>query len=428
MDTKVLLGQYFTTNVGLQNDIRDLILLNPFDPSQIKCLEPSCGAGHLVALLESMHYEHIVAIEKDSTIEPICSTPIRYHSFHDANQTLHEFDLIVGNPPYVKYSMVDAGDLPNNSLISSGNLYLYFIEKAVHLLVDGGVFVFVLPKECLISSRGSELRKFMFSNGTITHYYDYQEARVFEDATPQIIIIRYQKNNFSHKTVYVDKTCKQNDKQEEYIESLENGKYVFKISASIPTTVVNDHYSVCVGLVSGCNKVFRLANEIVSGWSLDELDACVIQVLCSDGNRHPHLYVDSFSIEYIKNHFNNVWQYLQLCEPVLRARKIVKITEKNWYKWGAIRNLKRMEQPKSCQYIYVRNKSRLTSPFWIGNSGYYDGSILALCPKNHTVNLESHLENLNNQDDEYRRRSLLTNTKYSFTQGSLVDVPLSKSM
>ena len=78
----------------------------------------------------------------------------------------------------------------------------------------------------------------------------------------------------------------------------------------------------------------------------------------------------------------------------------------------------------SKSYIYVKNLSRGNDPFWIGNPGYFDGAIIALFPTNPNVPIQKHLDFLNNQPEEYRMRSILTNTKYSFTQSSLLEIPV----
>ena len=240
--------------------------------------------------------------------------------------------MIVGNPPYVKYNLAKT-DLPEKSVVKCGNLYMYFIEKCFNMLVNQGILNFILPKESLVSTQGAPLRKIMFEQGTITHYIDYQEKRMFEDASPQVITIRYQKGNLSHKTKYIDKTSNQ---REEMIETLERGKYVFKDKKCKKVFKISDFYSVCVGLVSGCNKVFRVPEQILNRWTDIEKDNCIIPVLCSDKKIRPHLFVDSFFLDHIQFNFVNVYAYLREHEITLRKRKIVKITDSNWYKWGAI--------------------------------------------------------------------------------------------
>ena len=425
MENKVIYGQYFTTNLELQEDIRDLINVHNHDRNESKCLEPSCGAGHLVNLLESLDFIQITAIEKDDNINPICSTAITYQSFFKP-LPIQSYDLIVGNPPYVKYGLLGSNnhDLPKESDIHCGNLYMYFIERAITLLNKNGVLIFVLPKECLTATRGGHMRDRMYNEGTITHYYDYQEKKVFDDASPQVIILRYQKDNLSHKTIYINKVTGINYELQEHIE---DKKYVFyKDEPDLQLSrKVHEDYSVCVGIVSGCNKVFRLTNEDLNNLTAKERTECVIDVLCSNMNTEKHLYVDNKDVLTIEKEYPNVYTYMKTHENLLRKRKIIKITDKNWYKWGAIRNLKFMKNPTGKKYIYVKNKSRKSKPFWIGDAGYFDGSILALCPKNDTIPLEAHVDTLNSQDEEYVLRSILTNTKYSFTQSSVCGLPIS---
>ena len=414
---KVKYGQYFTKHEDLHADITDLINVQPINVNA-KCLEPSCGEGHLTALLETIGFKNITSIEIDKTLEVVCETKISYQSFFD-KLPLTFFDLIIGNPPYVKQSLLETEDIPKQSLLSSANLYMYFIEKAFNVLAANGAIIFILPKDFLTSTRGADLRKMLHDNGTITHVLDYQEKRLFTDASPQVILIRYEKNNMTHRTKYLDKIS---DSEEELCETIQGGKYIFvpEDNGNIKS-LVSQFYDVCVGLVSGCNEVFRLTDEDICDWSEAERASCIIDVLCSDGTVKMHLDVNGETLDAIEEKYPRVFEYLRDNEVRLRQRRIVKMTDKNWFKWGAVRNLERMTKPLTENYIYVRMKSRKSDPFWIGKAGYFDGSVIALCPKPGVgmAKMKEHVNTLNAQNDEYRRRGILSHTRYSFTQGSL---------
>ena len=58
---KTKYGQYFTSNLELQEDVLKLVKLSK---SNGVCLEPSCGAGHLVKMLETTGYTNILLLRK----------------------------------------------------------------------------------------------------------------------------------------------------------------------------------------------------------------------------------------------------------------------------------------------------------------------------------------------------------------------------
>ena len=73
--------------------------------------------------------------------------------------------------------------------------------------------------------------------------------------------------------------------------------------------------------------------------------------------------------------------HLQKNKEQLMNRKICKITENNWYKFGAIRNLSVMTPKKDKKCIYVRNITRKDVVSTVDKIQYFSGSLLALIPK-----------------------------------------------
>ena len=240
------IGQYFTEDLKLQQKVFDLCLNNG------KVLEPSAGVGHLVSILEKK-YSNITALELDNTLTDfVCDTDILFGDFLDFSID-YKFDTIFGNPPYLKYRELPESILSklSNFCVKNCNIFYYFIEKCFYHLNFGGELVFIIPREFLNSTRAGALRKLLYDNGTITHLIDYEEQRLFKDAAPSIIIIRYEKDNLSHITNYEYSAGISTKKQ-----ILHNNTYLF-LDNTQGNALLSDFFNVKVGLVTGLNSVYE---------------------------------------------------------------------------------------------------------------------------------------------------------------------------
>ncbi len=105
------------------------------------------------------------------------------------------FDVIIGNPPYVRQEEL----LPIKSFLQSNyevyhsmaDLFVYFFEKEIKLLKEGGYFGMIVSNKWLKAGYALNLRKFL-SKYWIEEFVDFGDLKVFQDATtyPCIIIIR----------------------------------------------------------------------------------------------------------------------------------------------------------------------------------------------------------------------------------------------
>ena len=110
-----------------------------------------------------------------------------------------KFSTIIGNPPYVDNSLFEVNF--KTSIKVKANLYIYFIEKCLHHLEENGELIFIVPRDFIKLTSARYINKLLFDNGTITHFYDYGDEKFFKNASPNICIFRYQKSNFSRKTL-----------------------------------------------------------------------------------------------------------------------------------------------------------------------------------------------------------------------------------
>lgn len=100
------------------------------------------------------------------------------HSFCD-------FDVIVGNPPYVCGRNMEDGTKEKTRMYDvcnsgSTDLYIPFFQIAVEMLKDGGVMGYITMNTFLKSLNARELRKFFMGNGYEIKIIDFRGHQIFQ--------------------------------------------------------------------------------------------------------------------------------------------------------------------------------------------------------------------------------------------------------
>ena len=105
------------------------------------------------------------------------------------------FDIVVGNPPYVKlqnlmkvdpdvvaYLTAERGDDTYQSA-RTGNfdLYLPFIEKGLRLLAPGGRMAYIAPSLWAVNQYGEALRRLVRRGRHLDRWLDFKSHQIFED-------------------------------------------------------------------------------------------------------------------------------------------------------------------------------------------------------------------------------------------------------
>jgi len=117
------------------------------------------------------------------------------------------FDVIVGNPPYIRIQTLPKSDVTwygDHYQAASGNydIYVLFVERALQLLRPGGVFGMILPNKFFQVDYGRELRKLLSQQKAVSRVVDFEHAQVFEDATTYTCLLFLRKEP-SEKVFYV---------------------------------------------------------------------------------------------------------------------------------------------------------------------------------------------------------------------------------
>lgn len=114
--------------------------------------------------------------------------------FHDVFQEKGGFDIVIGNPPYVRQehlkALKPALQQEYECYTGTADLFVYFFERGFQLLRSNGILSYICSNKYMRSGYGEKLRKFLSSEGTIHHLIDFGDAPVFEAiAYPSILQI-----------------------------------------------------------------------------------------------------------------------------------------------------------------------------------------------------------------------------------------------
>ena len=198
----------------------------------------------------------------------------------DSNGDFLGFDLIIGNPPYIRQEAIKElkPHLQKAFSIYKGtsDIYTYFYELGFKILKDNGILSFITSNKWCRAAYGEPLRKFLLENTTIHTYLDLNGVKVFESATVDTSILEFHKAkaNASHSLNYAnpkDYNPKQNEPLEESLEltqipqdSLNTDSFIFtspeiatlkaKIE-KIGTPLKDWDINIYRGILTGCNDV-----------------------------------------------------------------------------------------------------------------------------------------------------------------------------
>ncbi|MDP1817840.1 MAG: Eco57I restriction-modification methylase domain-containing protein [Leadbetterella sp.] len=118
----------------------------------------------------------------------------------DAEGTFLGFDVVIGNPPYIRQEeFKDIKDYLLSRYVTfsgMGDLYVYFVELSFNLMKESSIFTFIMPNKWMQAEYGKSLRNFFLQNCLI-EIVDFGDLQVFEEATtyPCILIASKKLSN-----------------------------------------------------------------------------------------------------------------------------------------------------------------------------------------------------------------------------------------
>ena len=366
--------------------------------NQGRILEPSCGDGAF-----SLHLPGAVAIELDQRHAPQGSLHLDFFAYPQSEK----FATIIGNPPYVRYQDI----LPTTRMLlrsplfdQRSNLYLFFIEKAIRHLDEGGELIFITPRDFLKTTSSVRLNQWLYAQGSITHAIELGDARIFSGAVPNCLIWRFELGCRERRMRYAEigtadelqRALAAPPWEERYCLEAAGQLMFSREKHRLPLKSIA---SVKVGAVSGADEIYADAEQGNRDF--------VCSSTRTTGKTRRMIWVgpDDPPADSLLPH-----------KARLIARGIRPFDESNWWHWG--RGYPENNRPR----IYVNGRTRQPQPFFQHPCPHFDGAILAIFPHDPDINLPAFCAALNAV--AWEQLGFVCDGRYLFTQRSLENAPL----
>lgn len=276
--------------------------------SDYEILEPSCGDGvFLEQLKENNHkFKSVTAIEFDE-IEADKADKIKLKNktviktdFHlYCNETTERFNLVIGNPPYIRYQYFakeqqqEADKIFNRAGLKYSkltNAWVSFVVGSSLLLKEKGKIGLVIPAELLQVSYAQQLREFLAYFYNKINIISFEKL-VFPDIQQEVVLLLCERNgSSSHLIEHLElRDASELEKldvnrlksptkkidfksnkwtyyflEQEEIDFLEN----IAVKRKIPT--IGDYANVEVGITTGANNYFTVPYSTVAFYQLEK--------------------------------------------------------------------------------------------------------------------------------------------------------------
>ncbi len=322
---KKSLGSYYTPRILSDFIIRHLFLNYKFR-EDINILEPSAGDGIFLESLfnnqtfsssfklpENIKKINISAVERDKAAINKCKINLKkyinssrkieytlqdYLDFQKLNKK--KYDLVIGNPPYIKYHYLSKRQIKLCELIHKEsklspkkikNIWTSFLVSGVHALNEDGVLCYVLPAELLQVIYAKELRNFLRDNFKRIEIFAFNDL-IFPDIEQDVIILICAKKQtpgvsfFQVDTLddlreptYVTKNSNIHretlDKWTNYV--LLDDELKFLDSFKKRLLPINHYCRAEVGVVTAANEFFIVNKSIVKEFRLNKIALPILQ-------------------------------------------------------------------------------------------------------------------------------------------------------
>ncbi|HEC1843901.1 TPA: class I SAM-dependent DNA methyltransferase [Campylobacter jejuni] len=329
-------------------------------------------------------YDNIFNLESNHPFE----WRFEFPEILDDDGNFKGFDLIIGNPPYIRIQGLDKNSsqyYKKHFKVASKNydIYILFIEQCFKLIKKQGVISFIMPHKWFNADFGVNLRE--FAKDKISKIISFEEFQIF-DASTYTALQWFENNSLHLKFIQADKNIKTKEEMSNFIFNLkeENFKMINnkKLSSSFWSfeensnqeifSKINQHISVkdifskiFQGLATSKDSVYFLKDcqenkNSVKGYSKEldkevEIEKEILKPLLMGDSFHryekpisnsmvlfPYYRQDNTDVKKmclydeneLKSKFPKAWEYLKECESILRARENGRLSSDDlWWRY-----------------------------------------------------------------------------------------------
>ena len=271
-------------------------------------LEPSCGDGVFLQLIKNneITYNSITAVEFDDD-EFTKAEAIELENSNFINDDFHRFclntdtkyDLVIGNPPYIRYQYFSkeqqelAAEIFSKSNLKYSkltNAWVSFVVGSSQLLKEEGKIAFVLPAEVLQVSYAQQLREFL------AHFYNKIniisfEKLVFPEIQQEVVLLLCEKDGTNlHKIDHLEVKDAEDLKDIDILKldspqkkiDFKSNKWTFyfldqieidfleKLQKNSTVPKLGKYANVEVGITTGANPFFTVPLSTIQFYDLEK--------------------------------------------------------------------------------------------------------------------------------------------------------------
>ena len=391
------------------------------DLSNLKVLDPSGGEGvFIVHCIERLSksaekynfnfdesFKQLLVIDFDPEKTKIIKNNIRNKlkelgRLHEVNNpdkivrnedflvgSFDKFDVIVGNPPYVRHENIPTDKKKIYREIFStfrhrSDLYIAFYEKGLNILTNEGRLCYICSNRWMKNKYGEKLKQFITSNYNIPLIINLEEANPFEekvygyasitlinnydfnkmlhyyecdDVKHLIDISMHFLKNIAYRTEKIKYTILQKPKDSEWFFN----KSQFGISDEHYTSIEDQGFKIGIGVATGADAVFM-------GDNLDKSieKSLLIPIISTKNLKNGDIKWDNnYLLNPYENGSNNLIdldkypkakKYILNHESILRKRYVAKKHPEKWFKTIDNINMNILNKPKLLLNDISQNK------------------------------------------------------------------------
>jgi hypothetical protein len=315
-----------------------------------------------------------------------------------------KFDIVLGNPPYVKLQnlmKVDpdvvsylraqrAEGTYESAQIGNFDLYLPFIEKGLRLLASGGRMAYIAPSLWTVNEYGEGLRKLIHRTKQLERWVDFKSYQVFKEAityTALQFFTRLENDSVqicsSHDGNLGDVSWSQSSY--EIASSLLETSNEWIMLSGEERQIIDKLGLDCVrlddkavsleifqGVKTGADSVYKLRRLGRGKYLSEPQDGEPLEVELEDELMHPILsgpeakrYIrpvtDSYLLfpyekdargvtliadETLRKKYPKCWKYLESWKSELTKRDNADLDDEQWYRFSRSQSLDKLSMPK----------------------------------------------------------------------------------
>ena len=321
MDKIKQLGQVMTPENIVNHMIDDILALTDKQLKTFSFIDNSCGDGVFIKALlnRGVPANHIFACDIDSEISSEITKLIPSENFYcgsvfDKEDWFNKFDVVIGNPPYVRIHNIDGNMrtwLHQNYEFCHGmfDLYLAFYEIGLKMLKQDGILLYISPNSFLKSAAGRKMREYIDNNNLLKYCEDFEHEQKF--------------NNYSTYTCIVK---------------------LSHIGETIESPWNIEHKQVGLSYASLQNGIATLADKIFISDDFSDLEQDLIHpILKASTGETKYVIVPPKTEEELKK-YPKTYKYLLDYKTKLSSRSLTGNTK--WFEFGRSQGLVNMNQEK----------------------------------------------------------------------------------